>query len=178
MSALAAAAMVLALGSSMAPLGRCYVQPGGLRLQKPIARGGICARSLAETRAGQKAPLFQFSRGAPGARCRRDDAPPARSQLAACRDNMLAKNHVVPADLPACSVYLYEEATQTHVYLVGSIHVSKKFSTWRTRSCSRPRAHLHSHLGFAHHPLTPRLLLLTLAHCRRLRKTLPMKSAR
>ena len=34
------------------------------------------------------------------------------------------KPPVEPTDLPACVVYLYDEATSTHVYLVGSIHVS------------------------------------------------------
>lgn len=39
--------------------------------------------------------------------------------------NVAPQNPPVDADdLPACAVYLYDETTRTHVYLVGSVHVS------------------------------------------------------
>ena len=93
---LAVVGMCLPLGGSF------HLRPGGARplLAPPPAGGGGHATRRPRLLA---APIL--------AACLDRNTPPA------------AAPPVDTASLPACTVRLFDAATQTHVYLIGSIHV-------------------------------------------------------
>ena len=109
-----------------------------------VAMGGAASFRAApatpgSTRSGEIAGRRRFvhalSSGMRSERlARRQVGRPITSCAAAPR-----KPPVEPTELPACVVYLYDEATSTHVYLVGSIHVSVRLLCCSTVLQSLPR---------------------------------------
>ena len=95
---------------------------------------------------GREAPfLLPAAAGDMPARRARRQAT-GRARLAACSSSNNA--HPAPpvktAELPACTVCLFDAATQTHVYLIGSIHVRAYTSCARCGWCIIKRSLLHA----------------------------------
>jgi hypothetical protein len=88
--------------------------------------------------------LSAAARVMPARRARRQAT--GRARLAACSSSSNA--HPAPpvktAELPACTVYLFDAATETHVYLIGSIHVRTYTSCACCGWCKNKRVRLHT----------------------------------
>ena len=95
---------------------------------------------------GREAPfLLPAAAGVMPARPARRQAT-GRARLAACSSssNVHPAPPVNTAELPACTVCLFDAATQTHVYLIGSIHVRAYTSCARCGWCKNKRVRLHA----------------------------------